>query len=342
MLYLLNIPVTSNGREKMAKLNYAYESFSEYLRRKLPFVNYLYYKFVAEESRVSTYLTANDYYGSHNMKPIIRGKGLLLGPLQSFLDIRKDFIDTLKPYKAPYQALRDLSQPIRGLINILKGVISVVASPLVLLVNLLKDSIIYAYWAITSDLQGSVIFKKWGSNAAINLARTFSWVLDGLFTALRGVTQIVATPLTWLIKRPLRGIITAVKGVPKIEESKTMQRLANEGHRLLNEESKKWINGLLDTLTKALHIKFVKANSKGQPTNIKPEEEQEKHGVRFRDREHNYYTSYYGSSVLVEAPSEEKIRHARAYFNLFSPVDVRECGSTHETNEQTTAPGCYG
>jgi hypothetical protein len=41
-------------------------------------------------------------------------------------------------------------------------------------------------------------------------------ILDGISSIIRGATQIISTPLTWCLRMPLRGLITAVKGYPTV------------------------------------------------------------------------------------------------------------------------------
>ena len=56
---------------------------------------------------------------------------------------------------------------------------------------------------------------------------SISWILDGICNIVRGITQVITTPLAWL-KIIIREIITRAIGSPKFEDSKRVQKLLSE------------------------------------------------------------------------------------------------------------------
>jgi hypothetical protein len=89
--------------------------------------------------------------------------------LQPLAYMGKDYIDTLKRYKSPYYIKRDLFQPFYGAVNVLNGF----------------KNIGYGIAHLSGGLVGV-----------------------GVTEIFRGLTRIAATPLTWFIRMPLRGLIT--------------------------------------------------------------------------------------------------------------------------------------
>ncbi|GEM_PF-4287593 len=178
----------------------------------------------------------------------------LLGALQPIVDIDKDFVDTFKPYKTGYfgyHAVRDFLQPLRGIGNTLKGVATILITPLVFL----YDTIEYAFT--------SKSFSDFANNMNSNFCRSASWMLEGVSNLPRGVTQIIATPLTWFIKIPLRALITGIVGTPKIEENQGIQDLVKKcEYDILKSNNVDW------SCVRELHRKFKKSHRRGQKTNI--------------------------------------------------------------------------
>ena len=106
---------------------------------------------------------------------------------------------------------------------------------------------------------------------------TAFWITDGLTSVIRGATQIITTPLTRFVKMPIRGIITAIKGVPKIEENPGSQKLMKNNPSSIAHYINAGLgyrSGGIALTQKALHAKFKCSQSKGQHTNIDPSEEE--------------------------------------------------------------------
>jgi|GEM_PF-3851340 len=135
-----------------------FESPFAYLTRKIPFL-----------SKISEcYYKVNKFDAADNAEGVDpRGTGILpylLGGFNPLINMRKDFIDTFKPYKSgSYFILRDLIQPFRGIGNMFRGVFNVITSPILLLINTLR----YAVYAIIEKS-----FDSFLNNMKLNLAKS--------------------------------------------------------------------------------------------------------------------------------------------------------------------------
>lgn len=204
-----------------------------------------YYK----EDREGEYALKSQY----NPKPH-KKMWQLLGALQPVADMGKDITNLFKPYKSRYHIFKDLFQFIHGIINIFQGIGNLIMAPLIFIYELGKD--------LFRNIPSHCHFQ----NFLLNATNTTSWLLEGALNIARGVTQILAAPLTWLLKMPIRGIITAVNGgFPKIEDHPKIQRLVTEGD-LAKINSP--IQDLL-IICEELHREFINRNSCGQNTTIK-------------------------------------------------------------------------
>jgi len=302
----------------MAKINFGYESLFDYLRRKIYPFNFIYNKFFAQENRILSFLYSDEYYVLYNMEDPSPAKKRIIGPFQVFLDMGKDIVDTVKLYKGLYQYIRDAAQPAIGALNILKGAASIALSPLVLVGNFILDSVKAVYASVATDKSASSIRRKFARNSIVNLMRTASWIADGITSVIRGATQVIFTPLTWFVKIPLRGIITAIKGTPKIEENPGIQKLLDHSQNstadLINPSmadadiakgNVNYRSGGPALIQKALHAKFKCSLSKGQDTNIDP------------NKEEDIYNNNGSSSIAV-------------YFQLFSNTNKKPTVSDKE------------
>ncbi|HVY53078.1 MAG TPA: hypothetical protein VHA13_00985, partial [Gammaproteobacteria bacterium] len=128
---------------------------------------------------------------------------------QLFDGMLDDLMDTFDAYpkEAPSSMKRENWQPIIGAENAVLGAMTLVilggiAMPLYFFINLLMTPRYLTRW---ESLKEHLEF-------IANLL--FSWpltLLEGCAGILRGLTQIAATPLTWLIKKPLRYFLTWVR-----------------------------------------------------------------------------------------------------------------------------------
>lgn len=293
----------------MASLDYHYQTLFAYLANKIGGeVKPLYNRFVKNQYSQRFYLTESEYESTRKFSPPKYFLAMLIAPFQHFLNMAKDAIDTFKPYKSTVQMRRDFLQPIYGVGNILKGILNLILTPLILVINILRETVKFLKSLKNAHISKS--FLVYIKNISLNFVRTLSWTLDGCFSLLRGMTQIVSTPLTWLIKIPLRSIITALKGTPKIEDSSSVKKLITKGKNLIKENTH-FFAPVMDGITKSLHAKFEKGVSRGQPTNIDPEIEKEKFKLEVRrDWNNNYYTTIY-------AKPEKSLQDAQEYLDLF-------------------------
>jgi hypothetical protein len=162
-----------------------------------------------------------------------------------------DFQDTFRPYQTKKDIVMDLIQPICGVGNILKGITSIILIPFLFIGNTIR----YAF--ISKSLS------EFGHNMFLNLIRSTSWVIDGLLSILRGALQIASSPLTWLIRMPLRGIITATNGWMDLSETEVVDRLVNHCIRTIYTYNPKILNSdttkILKTIVTRLSEELSKA-----------------------------------------------------------------------------------
>lgn len=170
-------------------------------------------------------------------------RGVLKDIKMPLLNVIKDAKDTFKPYKSIWHVCRDIyAQPYYGAGNTLKGFFGALVAPFMLL----------ALFAVP--------FKEKGFAAKVLKISGLTFVSSVIYF-VRGVTQMASWPLTLLLRMPLRGIITLVKGVSKIEDSKGLRDLvARYEHTTVPSTQARIANVLL--------IKFDKADGRGQKTEI--------------------------------------------------------------------------
>lgn len=193
----------------------------------------------------------------------------------------KDFKDTFKPYKADYQRNRDWLQPINGIGNILRGVlslplavISTVESVLMLVWQTLKS---IAYSLYDPKRHAQHFFPKLYLGITWTVSKLTAHVLDSAFSIIRGVTQIATFPLTWLVKIPLRQFGLTPKDETgeciqqNIEDNVGVKKMAQLLQALKNETAPtEFCNTdqpyALETAENMLKFKVLKSLQKGQPT----------------------------------------------------------------------------
>lgn len=134
------------------------------------------------------------------------------GGLNPLFSIKKDLADTFKPYKSNFYIVRDILQPIRGCGNVMKGAFNLAAS----LGLFLVDTSRYAYQAYSAGN-----FEVFSMNMVMNLVTTGGGLLEGITSLVRGLGQIVATPLTWFFRMPLRLRLTSMQDKPTFKDSFT-------------------------------------------------------------------------------------------------------------------------
>ena len=151
----------------------------------------------------------------------------LLGAFQPIVDIERDIANTFRAYKSFRHVLWDLAQPFRGFFNGVAGLAQIVYTPFYLLGQLTIGNIIDAVTSPKGDRLSSV----WG-NTTRTLAKSTSWITNGAMKIIRGVTQVIFTPLSW-VKMIARGLSTAEnKGVQRLVDDRSIQRLVKQGQAL--------------------------------------------------------------------------------------------------------------
>ena len=122
----------------------------------------------------------------------------------------------------------DIAQPVRGLFNVGKGLLrliiglTVVAlSPILLLLICVRMQIknrpVYCenkpsnYPPNTTAKEPSIFFDKFKKLGKNVLYEILYYLINGLGMVLRGALQIATTPLTWVLRIPLRLTITALE-----------------------------------------------------------------------------------------------------------------------------------
>jgi hypothetical protein len=192
----------------------------------------------------------------------------------------KEVVDTFKPYKGFYQSNRDFLLPLRGIKNIIQGLANILFIPvhLALVVPVILVGALIGLIALFCKKYRAA---EWGGTAALIALGSpiyiASYGVDGLAHLFKGITQVAATPLTWLIKMPLRGLITACTGVPAIEAAGgRVNRLAKKGSSSLEIDMHGVGKMSMRDIIKAIHCKFLVSSQKGQHSWINPELEQQK------------------------------------------------------------------
>lgn len=235
-----------------------YESPSAYFARKFQFVNRLrslYFELNKFDSELG-YATGDPRDTAQDDLSI--PFSYLWGGLNPLLGMKKDLIDTLKPYKSNFYVFKDLLQLVSGIGNTIKGVFNCVFSPLIFLVNIFR----YAYIAIREKS-----FRLFTYNLALSSIKLGGGLLDGLSSLIRGASQIVTTPLTWLIKMPLRGLITVING--KLTLSKNVENKVTDLEALVKKAEKTTDDTLaIDCGIQSLIAKLTKAQQRGQIVDV--------------------------------------------------------------------------
>lgn len=267
------------------KIDYNYQKHATFTR----YFNYELNLFLGEKNY-------SEYY--------VYGSAKTIGAFQPLADMYKDFRDTFSAYKGLYQQQNDLKQPLRGLGNIFKSIGIIGGTLIFFVLNLIR-------------LAFRFMNKDDSSEERVNLARTGAWLIEGASTMIRGLTQVATTPLTYLIKIPLRILITKIKGEQKIEENNGIHREITNALRRIDEKCNNqygrfWYSDgqmLRDTVSLIHYDKFIKCRDlRDQKTDIDSEKEKDLFNA----------ASYAGHEMTTEG-YDEQIKLSKAYFALFQP-----------------------
>ncbi|MFI4956612.1 MAG: hypothetical protein ACHQAX_05335 [Gammaproteobacteria bacterium] len=172
----------------------------------------------------------------------------LLGGLQPLVDIQKDFVNTFRLYKSWRHIGTDALQPIRGIGNILRGVLTFIGA--CLYTPLVKSGIIREYEPMRTNYGAS-------------------WFLDSFSSVVRGVTQVLFTPFV-PIKILFRGFVTSIMGWQKVEKDIGINRLVAEAARLTENSEGSALapsNGI-EAIADELERKVDKAKRNNRPRSL--------------------------------------------------------------------------
>lgn len=154
-------------------------------------------------------------------------------PSQHVKKLIKIGADYLKPYKSKDQFIQNMKQPWVGFLNLLTGILKLFAAAG------LRDR----------KLAG-----------------------DGVLSIVRGTIEIVTTPLTWILKPIVRGVITLLKKPVLIEYNAGIQQLARLGQNKLRQANDHPLSNdetyALRAICHDLHRKFEKSLARGQVTKV--------------------------------------------------------------------------
>lgn len=139
-----------------------------------------------------------------------------------WLDIGQDFTETFKRYRAPKTNgfFSNLFQPLFGIGNVLKGLLLLtvlaINIPFALLGTVFKLLLTPILLLPKINMGFLGIYKS--DNYLKVMSRDIQYkygvmissLIDGINQLIRGASQILFTPLTWLLKMPLRGILSGI------------------------------------------------------------------------------------------------------------------------------------
>lgn len=156
-------------------------------------------------------------------------------------EIKKAILDTFKPYKHNNQIIRDFLQPLKGIGNLVLGLLCLavmallIACPISMLVSLVAPVILAFMLGLkvmgilsililgVAGITSWVLFSKDLKDMYSECKVLFKSLCQGLEGFPRGFIQTITSPLL-LITIPFRFILTYVFGAPSIVENKGLQR----------------------------------------------------------------------------------------------------------------------
>lgn len=205
------------------------------------------------------------YNPSENMlysMQFMNGLRFIWGGFQPLADIYKDFVDTFKPYKSKRYILRDFLQPLYGLENIARGIGCLIVAPLFFLVGNVATLLYILGIPLWGRRNLGRAFRGALNTSLLVYIMPIAWILDGGLRVFRGITQIVATPLSWF-KVISREIITRANGAPEFKDSERVKQLLKDYDSFSPEEylARKAIEA-------EVNRKFYRAKRMGQSIDI--------------------------------------------------------------------------
>jgi hypothetical protein len=138
-----------------------------------------------------------------------------------FTDMGKDFVNTFKPYKTWHHIAKECLQPLRVIGNILRGIsILILTVPAaVLFIGMLLISTTLTFF-IQGPKQTAELIHGVAKSPGLWI---LPWFMDAVSSIVRGITQIVFTPVM-PFKFLLRGAITFFTGWQKHENDRGIKK----------------------------------------------------------------------------------------------------------------------
>lgn len=168
----------------------------QFLADKISFINTLYNKYF-EINPFDKRFDLEDSTFTLLSRGYTKPRDQFLSGFNPLITTVTDFFDTFTPYPNRDSFLKDLIQPLRGLGNIIRGIFNFVISPVIFIINVLID----LYKFIFANKSQSLV-----NNLRTDFALAAGGLADGFSSAIRGIVQILATPLTYFIRLPIRFI----------------------------------------------------------------------------------------------------------------------------------------
>lgn len=247
----------------------------------------------------------------------------MIGSFQPFADMWKDFVDTFRPYKSGLYIALDFVQVVKGLGNLAKGLLNLILAPLYLVYSFGRNVVDMVKFLISPPKNEGArspvtpyrprmeAFPRFIYFTIRDAVLTASWMMEGIGSIIRGVTQIAATPLTWM-RIPFRMALTGVRlliwGKPKIEENAGIKKRVILGS-LLREQNDHV------PLVYDMHRKYGKSLRRFQHTSVDLIEEKSK----------------FKSAIVNTAPQ----RHIDEYFSLFKTKSCNPYVRDYDESEGT-------
>lgn len=293
------------------------------------------YEHSLDPSLLEAHVSTDEYYTSHDTPTPDAVDVYLLTPFQVFMDIGKDIENTFKPYKSSSEIWDDLLQPLLAVKHFQIGLFSLICCSFMFLTGTLPYLAlsILAYplmwiieWIAKEVFDFHIGYCQFAEKALFPflLAATginLSWIASSITSMIQAIIHIIAIPLTWFVKIPIRGIITAITGMPKIENNPDMKRLGSKGHAALDEldalekaelldlNKEKEIFGTVKIIIKVMNAETIRATYKRQDPLIEPIYKSNLYSnLKFNDIVNNNGHDY----------KNNFISHAREYFKLSS------------------------
>lgn len=225
----------------MFRVNRGYQSLFEYL--------------VKENFRFTHWIDRVIYQGEASRKrwnPHPHDFQQFTGAFQPLADMLKDLVTTFRPYKFEDDRFREFTQVFRGIGMLARGAANWVAAPLLFIGYIFRDIFYSNSW------------KNFKENTIQNTLRTFTWLIDGTNSFIRGATQVATAPISMSARLIFRCIITPFFDYPPIEKNPGIKYLVKEGRDAIKENRTDDIKAIRDEL----HRKYLKAMDRSQATEI--------------------------------------------------------------------------